>query len=133
MNDNNLYFYYVDEICEKLKEKKFEDLDEAFDYYNDIKNNYMNDFETTLDEIFGDFCYESDLKWKDDIEEGEQMKRILKALLKTIGTIIIFIVLPLLYIFSIFISFKMWLIILISIPTLIIIIFIFMSYYESEE
>lgn len=71
MNDNNLYFYYVDEICEKLKEKKFKDLDEAFDYYNVIKNNYLNDFETTLDEIFGDFCYESDLKWKDDIEEGE--------------------------------------------------------------
>lgn len=61
------------------------------------------------------------------------MKRILKALLKTLGTIIIYIVLPLLYIFSIFISFKMWLIISISIPTLVIIIFIFMSYYESEE
>lgn len=71
MSDNNLYFYYVDEICEKLKEKKFKDLDEAFDYYNDIKNNYMNDFERTLDEIFDNFCYESDLKWKDDIEEGE--------------------------------------------------------------
>lgn len=61
------------------------------------------------------------------------MKRILKAILKTLGTIIIYIVLPLLYIFSIFISFKMWLIISISIPTLVIIIFIFMSYYESEE
>lgn len=61
------------------------------------------------------------------------MKRILKALLKTIGTIVIFIILPILYVFSIFLGFKIWCIISLSFIFLCIIICIFMNYYESED
>lgn len=60
------------------------------------------------------------------------MKRILKALLKTIGTIILG-ALPILYVCTLFLGVKTFMIITISIIVMSIVIIIFMENYESED
>lgn len=60
------------------------------------------------------------------------MKRILKALLKTIGTIILG-ALPILYVCTLFLGVKTFMIITISIIVISIVIIIFMENYESED
>ena len=66
MSDNDLYLQYADEICEQLNQKKFETKDEAWKYFNDIKDEYMSNLETALDEIFDDYCDENNLEWVEE-------------------------------------------------------------------
>ena len=68
MSDNDLYLQYVDEICEQLNQKKFKTQDEAWGYFNYIKDEYISNLERALDEIFDDYCTENNLEW---VEEGE--------------------------------------------------------------
>ena len=68
MSDNDLYLQYVDEICEQLNQKKFKTQDEAWEYFNYIKDEYISNLEHALDEIFDDYCTENNLEWA---EEGE--------------------------------------------------------------
>ena len=68
MSDNDLYLQYVDEICEQLNLKKFKTQDEAWEYFNYIKDEYISNLERALDEIFDDYCTENNLEWA---EEGE--------------------------------------------------------------
>ena len=68
MSDNDLYLQYVDEIVEQLNQKKLktrEDIQEYFDY---LKNDYIERLERTLDEIFEDYCEENNLNWSDEDE-----------------------------------------------------------------
>ena len=69
MSDNDLYLRYADEICERLNQKKFKTQDEAWEYFNDVKNEYIDRLERALDEIFDDYCNENNLKWAE--EEGK--------------------------------------------------------------
>lgn len=64
MSDNDLYLQYVDEICERLNQKKFKTQDEAWEYFNYIKDNYISNLERALDEIFDDYCSENNLEWE---------------------------------------------------------------------
>ena len=66
MSDNDLYLQYADEICEQLNQKKFKTKDEAWEYFNDIKNEHMSNLETALDEIFDDYCDENNLEWVEE-------------------------------------------------------------------
>ena len=66
MRDNDLYLQYADEICEQLNQKKFKTKDEAWKYFNDIKDEYMSNLETALDEIFDDYCDENNLEWVEE-------------------------------------------------------------------
>ena len=68
MRDLDLYLQYVDEICEQLNQKKFKTQDEAWEYFNYIKDEYISNLERALDEIFDDYCTENNLEW---VEEGE--------------------------------------------------------------
>lgn len=68
MSDNDLYLQYVDEIGEQLNQKKFKTQDEAWEYFNYIKDEYISNLERALDEIFDDYCTENNLEW---VEEGE--------------------------------------------------------------
>ena len=68
MRDLDLYLQYVDEICEQLNQKKFKTQDEAWEYFNYIKDEYISNLERALDEIFDDYCTENNLEWA---EEGE--------------------------------------------------------------
>lgn len=68
MSDNDLYLQYVDEICEQLNQKKFKTQDEAWKYFNYIKDEYISNLERALDEIFDDYCTENNLEWA---EKGE--------------------------------------------------------------
>lgn len=68
MSDNDLYLQYVDEIRERLNQKKFKTQDEAWEYFNYIKDEYISNLERALDEIFDDYCTENNLEWA---EEGE--------------------------------------------------------------
>lgn len=62
MSDNDLYLQYVDEICEQLNQKKFKTQDEAWEYFNYIKDEYISNLERALDEIFDDYCTENNLE-----------------------------------------------------------------------
>ena len=64
MSDNDLYLQYVDEICERLNQKKFKTQDEACEYFIYIKDNYISNLECALDEIFDDYCSENNLEWE---------------------------------------------------------------------
>lgn len=66
MSDNDLYLQYADEICEQLNQKKFKTKDEAWEYFNDIKNEHMSNLETALNEIFDDYCDENNLEWVEE-------------------------------------------------------------------
>lgn len=68
MRDLDLYLQYVDEICEQLNQKKFKTQDEAWEYFNYIKDEYISNLERALDEIFDDYCTENNLEWA---KEGE--------------------------------------------------------------
>lgn len=68
MRDLDLYLQYVDEICEQLNQKKFKTQDEAWKYFNYIKDEYISNLERALDEIFDDYCTENNLEWA---KEGE--------------------------------------------------------------
>ena len=68
MSDNDLYLQYVDEINERLNQKKFKTQDEAWEYFNYIKDEYISNLDRALDEIFDDYCTENNLEWT---EEGE--------------------------------------------------------------
>ena len=68
MRDLDLYLEYVDEICEQLNQKKFKTQDEAWEYFNYIKDEYISNLERALDEIFDDYCTENNLEWA---KEGE--------------------------------------------------------------
>ena len=66
MSANDLYLQYVDEICERLNQKKFKTKDEAWEYFNYIKDKYISNLESALDEIFDDYCSENNLEWAEE-------------------------------------------------------------------
>ena len=51
-----------------IESKKFKTQDEAWEYFNYIKDEYISNLERALDEIFDDYCTENNLEW---VEEGE--------------------------------------------------------------
>lgn len=69
MSDNNLYLQYINEVCEQLNQRKFKTKDEALEYFNNIKDEYISNLEIALDQIFDDFCDENDLVWEEDLED----------------------------------------------------------------
>lgn len=68
MSDNDLYLYYVDEIVEQLNQKKQKTRDDIQEYFDYLKNDYMEILERALDEIFEDYCEENNLYWSDKDE-----------------------------------------------------------------
>ena len=68
MSDNNLYLQYAYAISEQLNSQKVKTRDELIEIFEEIKQDYINDLESTLDEIFDDYCTENNLEW---VEEGE--------------------------------------------------------------
>lgn len=68
MSDNNLYLQYAYAISEQLNSQKVKTRDELIEIFEEIKQDYINDLESTLDEIFDDYCTENNLEWA---EEGE--------------------------------------------------------------
>ena len=68
MSDNDLYLQYADEIIEVLDKKKAKTRDDIQEYFEDLKNDYIVRLESTLDEIFEDYCEENNLHWSDEDE-----------------------------------------------------------------
>ena len=68
MSDNDLYLQYVDEIVEQLNQKKLKTRDDIQEYFDYLKNDYIERLERTLDEIFEDYCEENNLNWSDEDE-----------------------------------------------------------------
>ena len=68
MSNNDLYLQYVDEIEEQLNQKKAKTRDDIQEYFEDLKNDYIVRLESTLDEIFEDYCEENNLHWSDEDE-----------------------------------------------------------------
>lgn len=62
MSDNSLYLRYAYAISEKLNSQKVKTRDELLEYFEEIKQDYINDLESTLDEIFDDYCTENNLE-----------------------------------------------------------------------
>ena len=68
MSNNDLYLQYVDEIEEQLNQKQAKTRDDIQEYFEDLKNDYIVRLESTLDEIFEDYCEENNLHWSDEDE-----------------------------------------------------------------
>ncbi len=66
MSDNSLYLQYAYAISEQLNSQKVETRDELLEVFEDIKQDYINDLESTLDEIFDDYCNENNLEWAEE-------------------------------------------------------------------
>ena len=66
MSDNNLYLQYAYAISEQLNSQKVKTRDELLEVFEDIKQDYINDLESTLDEIFDDYCNENNLEWAEE-------------------------------------------------------------------
>ena len=46
--------------------KKVKTRDELLEIFEEIKQDYINDLESTLDEIFDDYCEENALNWAEE-------------------------------------------------------------------
>lgn len=68
MSDNDLYLKYVDEIVEQLNQEKAKTRDDIQEYFDDLKNDYIEKLESAIDEIFEDYCEENNLYWSDKDE-----------------------------------------------------------------
>lgn len=66
MSDNDLYLQYVDEIVEQLNQKKAKTRDDIQDYFEYLKDDYIERLERTLEEIFEDYCKENELYYEED-------------------------------------------------------------------
>lgn len=66
MSDNSLYLQYAEVISEQLNSQKVKTRDELLEIFEEIKQDYINDLESTLDEIFDDYCEENDLNWAEE-------------------------------------------------------------------
>ena len=66
MSDNSLYLQYAYAISEQLNFKKVKTRDELLEIFEDIKQYYINNLESTLDEIFDDYCSENNLEWAEE-------------------------------------------------------------------
>lgn len=66
MSDNSLYLQYAYAISEQLNSQKVKTRDELLEVFEDIKQDYINDLESTLDEIFDDYCNENNLEWAEE-------------------------------------------------------------------
>lgn len=66
MSDNSLYLQYAYAISEQLNSQKVKTRDELLEVFEDIKQDYINDLESTLDEIFDDYCTENNLEWAEE-------------------------------------------------------------------
>ena len=82
MGDNDLYLQYVEQINEQLNSQKVKSRDELQNYFEEIKQDYINNLENALEEIFEDYCTENNLEWDEEDElinkeEIEEIKRLL--------------------------------------------------------
>ena len=66
MSDNSLYLRYAYAISEQLNSQKVKTRDELLEYFEELKQDYINDLESTLDEIFEDYCTENNLEWAEE-------------------------------------------------------------------
>ena len=66
MNDNSLYLQYAYAISEQLNSQKVKTRDELLERFEEIKQDYINDLESTLDGIFDDYCIENNLEWAEE-------------------------------------------------------------------
>lgn len=66
MSDNSLYLQYAYAISEQLNSQKVKTRDELLEYFEELKQDYINDLESTLDEIFENYCAENNLEWAEE-------------------------------------------------------------------
>lgn len=66
MSDNHSYLQYAEAISEQLNSKKVKTRDELLEIFEEIKRDYINELESTLDEIFDDYCTENNLEWAEE-------------------------------------------------------------------
>lgn len=66
MSDNSLYLQYAYAISEQLNSQKVKTRDELLEYFEELRQDYINDLESTLDEIFEDYCTENNLEWTEE-------------------------------------------------------------------
>lgn len=66
MSDNSLYLQYAYAISEQLNSQKVKTRDELLEYFEELRQDYINDLESTLDEIFDDYCTENNLEWTEE-------------------------------------------------------------------
>ena len=66
MSDNSLYLQYADAISEQLNSQKVKTRDELLENFEELKQDYINDLESTLDEIFENYCTENNLEWAEE-------------------------------------------------------------------
>ena len=66
MGDNDLYLQYVEQINEQLNSQKVKSRDELQNYFEEIKQDYINNLENALEEIFEDYCTENNLEWDEE-------------------------------------------------------------------
>lgn len=66
MSDNSVYLQYAYAIAEQLNSTKVKTRDELLEHFEEIKQDYINDLESTLDEIFDDYCTENNLEWAEE-------------------------------------------------------------------
>lgn len=66
MCDNSLYLQYAEAISEQLISQKVKTRDELLEIFEEIKQDYINDLENSLDEIFDDYCEENALNWAEE-------------------------------------------------------------------
>lgn len=66
MSDNSLYLQYAEVISEQLNSQKVKTRDELLEIFEEIKQDYINDLESSLDEIFDDYCEENALNWAEE-------------------------------------------------------------------
>ena len=61
-NKYHLNLQYANKADGRLNKKNFKTHDEAWEYFNNIKNEYIDDLDSVLDEIFDDYCEENNLE-----------------------------------------------------------------------
>ena len=66
MSDNSLYLQYAYAISEQLNSQKVKTRDELLEYFEELRQDYINDLESTLDKIFDDYCTENNLEWTEE-------------------------------------------------------------------
>lgn len=66
MSDNILYLQYAEAISEQLISQKVKTRDELLEIFEEIKQDYINDLESAIDEIFDDYCEENALNWAEE-------------------------------------------------------------------
>lgn len=66
MRDNSFYLQCAYTILEQLSTIKVKTRDELLEYFEEIEQNYINNLEIMLYEMFDDYCTENNLEWEEE-------------------------------------------------------------------